>query len=295
VNIPAGDELSHGPWPLAVIILTCNEEANLDTCLRSVMGRAARVLVVDSGSTDRTVEIARRYGAEVWQHPWQTYSSQLNWALDNLPLDTPWVMRLDADERVTPELAAELAGLASLPADVEGIYVKRRVYFLGRWIRHGGYYPTWLLRIFRRGRARCEDRWMDEHMVVAGQVRHLEHDIIDENHKGLRFWTLKHEDYARREALDMMGQVPTEQGQVLSASLLSTQDRRRRWLKRNWYARAPLFARAFAYFLYRYFLRLGFLDGPEGLIFHFLQGCWYRFYVDARIYITNRRNPDGQP
>lgn len=294
-NVP--DEMSGSRLPISVIILTYNEEANIAACLQSVAGWAAEVFVVDSGSTDCTVELASSYGAHVQYHPWQTYSNQFNWALDNLALSTPWVMRLDADETVTPELARELAEkLQGLPDDVHGIYIKRRVYFMGRWIRHGGYYPTWLMRIFRRARARCEDRWMDEHMALSnGRVCHLEHDIIDYNCKGLSFWTIKHEDYARREALDVMGTATADQGRGIPASLLATQDRRRRWLKKNLYGRIPLFVRAFAYFCYRYFLRLGFLDGTEGLIFHFLQGCWYRFYVDAKLWEARRSSVKPAP
>jgi len=126
---------------------------------------------------------------------------------------------------------------------------------------------------------------MDEHMVLSdGETRRLRHDIIDYNRKGLSFWTIKHDGYARREMLDLLGQVQTEKPKAIQASLLGAQDQRKRWLKGNLYIRLPLFMRAFAYFLYRYILRLGFLDGIEGLIFHFLQGCWYRFYVDARIW-----------
>ena len=153
---------------LTIVILTYNEEANLSYCLSSVQGVANRVLIVDSGSTDRTVEIARNYSAQVLSHPWQTYADQFNWALEQLESTDDWVMRLDADEVLTPDLARELSQvLPFLPSEVSGLYVKRRVYFMGRWIRHGSYYPTWLLRVFRHGVAHCEDRWMDEHMVLS--------------------------------------------------------------------------------------------------------------------------------
>ena len=195
------------PQPmLSVVILTLNEEANLPLALASLRGLNAEVFVVDSGSTDRTLEIARAAGCHVVEHPFESQAHQLNWTLDTLPIGTPWVMRLDADERLTPELAQELADrLPALPDDVTGLLVKRRVYFWGRWIRHGGYYPTWLLRIWRHGRARCEQRWMDEHMVVGGgRTLRLDQDIIDENHKGLTFWTDKHNRYADREVKDLL-------------------------------------------------------------------------------------------
>jgi glycosyltransferase involved in cell wall biosynthesis len=191
---------------LSIVILTRDEEHNLPACLASLRGLDAEVFVVDSGSTDRTLEIARAAGCKVVQHPFESHAAQLNWALDNLPIVTPWVMRLDADESLTPELAEEIAErLPELPDDVTGLLVKRRVYFWGRWIRHGGYYPTWLLRIWRTGRARCEQRWMDEHMVVGGgRTLRLDHDLIDENHKGLTFWTDKHNRYADREVNDLL-------------------------------------------------------------------------------------------
>ena len=282
--------------PISIIVLTYNEEANLGHLLESVAGWAAAIYIVDSGSTDSTLDIATRYGAHVEYHPWRTYADQLNWGLNNMPIATEWVMRMDADEMVTPELAQELIEvLPCLPDQVAGLYVKRQVYFMGRWIRHGAYYPTWLLRVFRRGKARCEDLWMDEHMVLSdGETRRLRHDIIDYNRKGLSFWTIKHDGYARREMLDLMGHIQNERGQAIRASLLGAQDQRKRWLKANIYARSPLFLRAFAYFFYRYFLRLGFLDGKEGLIFHVLQGFWYRFYVDAKIWEAKRQTADSR-
>lgn len=265
--------------PLTVLILTRDEELNLPTCLASLEPLRPVVWVVDSGSTDGTLAIARDAGCKVAERGWTSHADQLNWALDALPIDTPWVMRLDADERLTPELATELAErLPALPTDVTGLLVKRRVYFWGRWIRHGGYYPTWLLRVWRRGEARCEVRWMDEHMLLAGGCSlRLAHDLIDENHKGLSFWVDKHNRYADCEVRDMCersedGPRPEQQaGQ-------------RRWAKAVVYAGLPLFLRPLLYFLYRYFVRLGFLDGRPGLVFHLMQGFWYRLLVDAKLY-----------
>ncbi|MBU1041672.1 MAG: glycosyltransferase family 2 protein [Proteobacteria bacterium] len=271
---------------LSVVILTHNEAANLPVCLKSLAGLGAAIFVVDSGSTDDTVEIARQAGCAVLEHPFENYARQLNWALDSLPLDTPFVMRLDADESLTPELAQELATrLPTLPDQIGGLMLKRRVYFWGRFIRHGGYYPTWLLRIWRRGQARCEERWMDEHMVlVSGELGRLQHDIIDENHKGLSFWTDKHNRYADREVLDMLALARPG-----AEDIPAGQAGRRRWAKVNLYAKSPPFLRALLYFLYRYVARLGFLDGVPGLVFHFLQGFWYRFLVDAKLYEAKRK------
>jgi len=277
--------------PISLIVLTYNEELNITATLESVKEWIGEIIVVDSGSTDRTVELCRRYTTKIHQHPFENQARQFNWALDHVPIAHPWVLRLDADERITLELATELQQvLPTLPDEVTGVYLKRRVYFLGRWIRHGDYYPMWFLRLFRRGAGRYEEL-TEEHIVLSrGTTRRLRHDFIDENHKGLSFWVDKHNQWALGEMLDVMamaGQGVLPAGTVRPA-LFGSQERRRRWLKQRCYVRLPLFLRAFLYFLYRYVLRLGFLDGTEGLIFHFLQGCWYRFLVDAKIYEARR-------
>ena len=276
---------------LSVIILTKNEESNLPTCLESLKSLAADIYVIDSGSTDKTLEIAKQFNCKVFEHPWETYAAQLNWALATLPITTPWTMRLDADERLTPELAAELQQtLPNSTDNIGGYQVKRRVFFMGRWIRHGGYYPTWLLRIWRSGLGTCEQLWMDEHIVLSeGNVVNLRYDIIDENHKGLTFWTDKHNRYADREVLDILSTRSETDSNLLDVEQFS-QAKQRRWVKTSLYNRFPLFLRAFIYWLLRYTIGLGFLDGTEGLIFHFLQGFWYRFLVDAKIYEIHRKN-----
>jgi len=276
---------------LTVLILTRDEEVNLPPVLESLRPLGAAVVVVDSGSTDRTCELARAAGAEVVVHPFTTQAEQVNWALDHLPLATPWLMRLDADERLTPGLVAELpAALAAAPEEVTGFELKRQVWFWGRWIRHGGYYPTWLFRVWRRGTARSEQRWMDEHLVSSsGRVAQLRHDIIDENLKGLGFFVAKHNGFADREVNDLLA---LEAEQARQAAAVGGQAGRRRWLKQNVYARAPLFLRAFAYWFFRYFVRLGVLDGLPGLVFHFNQGLWYRLLVDSKLHERRLRGPD---
>lgn len=273
--------------PLSLIVLTYNEEAGIRQTLEAASGWASEIIVVDSFSTDRTLEICRRYTDKIFQHPFENQAKQFNWALDNVPIVSEWVMRLDSDERLTPELMQELLQkLPHLTPEIAGVYLRRRVFFMGRWIRHGDYYPMWFLRLFRKGKGRYEEI-TEEHIVLSeGQAIRFRHDFIDENKKGLSFWVDKHNQWAIGEMLDLMSYARGRglpKGTV-AASLFSTQERRRRWLKARLYARLPLFFRAFLYFLYRYVLRLGFLDGKEGLIFHFLQGCWYRFLVDAKIY-----------
>ncbi len=277
---------------LSVIILTYNEEKNIKTCLESVYGWTKEIFIVDSYSTDKTLEIAKEYTDKIFKDPFNTQAQQLNWALKNLPITGEWILRLDADERVSPELRYEL--LVKLPymyKRISGLFVKRKVYFWNRWIKYGGYYPIWLLRIWRKGRAFCEERLMDEHIKIKeGEVVYLKNDIIDENKKGLHFWINKHNDFAFREAVEMLNikynflKRNSEEGAFYDKSL---ENKRR--IKEKVYSKQPLFLRAFLYFLYRYFIKKGFLDGKEGFVFHFLQGFWYRFLVDAKIYEIEKK------
>lgn len=276
---------------VSVLILTHNEEKNIEKCIASILPLTSHIFVVDSFSDDRTVEMCRRHDVQVKQRAWTTYADQFNWGLDNFEFPTGWIMRMDADEELTDGLVAALGKfLAGPPPDVSGVYIRRRVYFMGRWIRHGGYYPTWLLRVFRKGVGRCEALWMDEHIVLSqgGTVKVFE-DIIDKNNKDLTFWTDKHNKYASREVLDVINKQRGITDDTLKASVSDGQAQARRWMKDKVYARTPLFVRPFLYFIYRYFIRLGFLDGKEGLIFHFLQGFWYRFLVDAKLFEWRRR------
>ena len=281
---------------LSVQILTHNEEENIEKCIQSVLPLTNKIYVVDSGSTDKTVEVCERYNVVVKQRAWTNYAEQLNWGLDNFEFNTTWIMRLDADEELTPGLVESIKEFIDNPPDnITGVYVKRRVYFMGKWIKHGGYYPTWLLRVFKNGIGRCEDLWMDEHIVISeGTTMQIHEDLIDKNNKDLTFWTDKHNKYSDREVLDIINKVEKLQKSDLSVSLGDSQASSRRWVKDKVYLKFPLFVRPFLYFMYRYFIKLGFLDGKEGLVFHFLQGFWYRFLVDAKYYeyLKNKSKED---
>ena len=250
----------------------------MENCLKNAAGRVGEIFVVDSYSTDKTLEIAKKYGAKIAQRPFKNQAEQFNWALDNLDIKNEWILRLDADEYLTPELWEEISvalkheNIKTLNQNnINGFYLNRRVYFMGRWIKHGGYYPTWILRLFRKGKARSEQKKMDEHMVLSdGNSGKFKNDFIDDNKKDLTFWIEKHNGYSSREVDDVLNK-----------------NYGRSWKK--YYYRMPMFCRAFIYFNYRYFLRLGFLDGKEGLIFHFLQGFWYRFLVDSKIYEMQKK------
>lgn len=285
MSMPQVDSAMTAPRPmLTAIILTRDEERHIARAIASLAGLAEHVFVVDSGSTDRTVEIARGLGAEVVAHHFVNQAKQFNWALDHLPLKDGWVLRLDADEIVTPNLRAEIvAVLPQLAPEVDGVVVGRRMCFLGRTIRHGGVFPIRVLRLFRAGRGRCEDRWMDEHIVVPGATADLSGEIIDDNLNSLTWWTAKHNTYASREVVALLN---LDSGIAPSASVAALGGAHadlKRWLKERVYAHLPGGLRAGVYFLYRYVLCAGFLDGREGLAFHVLQGFWYRFLVDAKL------------
>ncbi len=273
--------------PLSVVVLTYNEEKNLEACLESFQGLTQEFFVVDSGSTDGTVGIAKRHGAQVVWHPFEGHVRQWNWSLRTLPFTFEWALCLDADQRLTPELREEIRyALASPPSNVDGYYMKRRQVFLGRWIRHGAYYPKYYLKLLRHRNAWSDEReYLDFRFYVRGRVAYLQHDLIENNHKDrdLSAWMLKHLSFAVKQSLEEFhrrnGKV---KGFAITPGLLGSPDERTLWQKSLWY-RLPLYFRPALYFLYRYFFRLGFLDGKEGFIFHFLHAFWYRLMVDIQL------------
>lgn len=273
---------------LAVVILTYNEERHIARAIRSVASIAREIFVVDSFSTDRTVELAQALGATVLQHGFVNQARQFQWALDTAPITAGWIMRLDADEVIEPDLAQEIAAqLPTLGTDVAGVNLKRKHIFLGRWIRHGGRYPLLLLRIWRRGQGRVEDRWMDEHVVVwGGRTVTFTGDFADHNLNDLTYFIDKHNKYATREAIEVLNQrrglFPRDQ--AVSSGEGSWQAGVKRLVKERLYNHVPFQISALLYFLLRYVVQLGFLDGKPGLIYHGLQGFWYRFLVGAKVH-----------
>jgi glycosyltransferase involved in cell wall biosynthesis len=272
---------------IAVIILTYNEEIHLPRALDCAGEFAREIFVVDSFSTDRSVELARMRGAAVIQHHFQNYAKQFQWALTNLPIKTDWVMRLDADEIVDPDLAEEISStLPKLPAEITGVSLNRKTIFQGKFIRHGGRYPLTLLRIWRRGMAQIEDRWMDEHMYLTnGKSVTFRGGFSDHNLFDLTAFTEKHNRYASREALDVLNHRIHlfKQPVRLVSEATAPQARVKRFFKEHVYNRLPFEVSAIAYFLFRYLFQLGFLDGRRGLVYHVLQGFWYRFLVGAKL------------
>jgi glycosyltransferase involved in cell wall biosynthesis len=272
---------------LAVVILTHNESMHIQRSIESVKSIASEIFVIDSGSKDQTVKIAEENGAIVLHHPFVNYAKQFQWALDNAPITAKWTMRLDADEIIETDLQKEIQEkLHNLPSSVVGINLKRKHIFMDRWVKHGGRYPLVLLRIWRTGHGRIEDRWMDEHMVISGgETVIFNGGFADHNLNDLTFFTDKHNKYATREAIDVLNQklnlFPRDDS--LNTESASFQASVKRIVKEKVYNKIPFTLAALFYFLYRYIFQLGFLDGRSGLIYHFLQGYWYRFLVGAKI------------
>ncbi len=272
---------------ITAVILTFNEEIHIERCVNSLKPICHRICIVDSYSTDRTLEICRNLGVEVFQNKWENnHSKQMNWAIDNCKIDTEWTMRMDADEFVLPTLQTELInGLEHLKEKIVGIELKRRVYFKGKWIKYGGFYPIKLIRIWRTGKGYSEQRYMDEHMVVnSGEIVCLKNDIVDENLNDINWWAAKHLNYARREAVDFLSKKYLLEDSVEKNATITEQAKRKRKLKDNLYYKLPYGVRPFSYFIYRFFIQFGFLDGIKGWTFHFLQAFWYRMIVDLNIY-----------
>lgn len=256
--------------------MTYNEEVHIERCINRLKELTAQCLIVDSYSTDATVALAQALGCTVVQHKWLNHAAQFQWALTQLSPDTDWVIRLDADEYFSPAfIDAVKLGLAQLDAEIVGVYCSLRRIFQGKLIRFGGVNPQ-LMRLWRYGKGEMETRWLDEHVRPLGKSISFAGHVIDHNLKSLTSWTAKHNAYASREVLNLLYAAT-------NSSKLSYCSGARRWLKEQVYNRLPSFVRALGYFIYRYCLALGFLDGKAGFMFHFFQGFWYRALVDAKL------------
>lgn len=263
----------------SVIILTFNSSSSLEATLASIKDLTDDIHVIDSGSTDATVDIARSAGAKVMYHPFENYGSQRNWAIDNVPIKYSWQLHLDADERITDKLRDEILRLSE-DTNYSGFFIPRFLQFLGRVLRHGGMSPTWHMRLFRSGEGRCEDREYDQHFYCNGATLNLRNPMIDDVRMSLSEWTSRHNRWADAEVREILN--GKTEGRV-QGKLRGNLVEKKRFL-RGGYDRMPHFLRAFLLFIYRYFIRLGFLDGMEGSIFWVLQTFWFRFLVDAKLY-----------
>ncbi|WP_452218522.1 glycosyltransferase family 2 protein [Lacinutrix undariae] len=270
---------------IGVVILTYNEEIHIARCINSVKAIASQIFVIDSYSTDKTVAIAESMGAIVLQNTWEhNHAKQLNWGLENAHFITDWILRIDADEILTPELVDEIkVEIPKLPKEVTGVVLPLYNYFMGKKIKRGTGVLK-ILRLFRTHKAVCENRMMDEHMVLLeGHSVEFSNAMVDHNLNNLTWWTTKHNGYSIREMVDLICHEYDFNGEVNPNEVLTSAAKNKRKLKSK-YASMPLFWRAGAYFFYRYILKGGFLEGKEGFLWHFLQGFWYRILVDAKIY-----------
>lgn len=261
-----------------IILLTFNSADSLPNTLASIAGLSSDVHVVDSGSTDSTLEIALSFNAQIHRHPFSSYGAQRNWAIDNLPIAGEWQLHLDADEALSPELRAEIAALPENP-QLDGYFIARYLRFMGKVLRHN-LAPTWHMRLFRTGAGRCEERQYDQHFLCAGATAQLRGSMIDDIRMSLTEWTARHNRWTDAEVKELLGKSVV--GRV-EASASGNIVQRKRFYK-GYYERAPLFARSIALFFYRYVFKLGFLDGTEGLIFCVLQTLWFRFLIDAKLW-----------
>lgn len=272
--------------PVSAIIMTYNEEANINDCLESLFTWVSDIIIIDSYSTDNTLEIASRFTNRIFQNPWKNYSSQYIWAMENTCIQNEWVLRIDADERWTEKGFHELSEIIKKD-EFDGVYVKMKMFFMHRWMKYGDFYPNYFLRVYKKSKGQIENRWMDEHINVEGHTTISNIDVIEYNYDrqfNISGWITKHNHYATREAVEfLMAKYALSKSDTI-ANLSGNKTERKRWIKENIYYRIPLFTRPFLYFLYRYIIKRGFLDGKEGFVFLVLQAFWYRFLVDTKIY-----------
>ncbi len=266
------------PLKLSVLIITYNEELHIEHAIRSVQNWASEIHVVDSYSTDRTVELATALGAQVVQHPYVNYADQQNWALANLPFESEWLLLLDADERVPSDLRDEIAQVVQTNSpEYDGYWMRYRLMFYGRWIKHCGWYPTWILRLVRRSKARIEERSVDPHAIVDGPVGYLQNDLLHMSLQDLTFWIDKHNKYSSYNAKIYFDLLHGDKHDSLPPNIFGTQAERKRFIKERIWPHLP--GRAFLLFLYMYIFRFGFLDGKQGFIFCYMHAIFQQFNI----------------
>ena len=269
------------------IILTFNEEMHLPRLLASIAELEAPIFILDSGSTDGTIGIGEQYGAVFLEHKFENHPKQWDFALRNFAITTPWVICLDADQQVTPELIVRLKNFRDEGnKDLDGIYFNRKNFFKGRWIKHGGYYPFYLLKMFRFGVGYSDiNENMDHRFIVPGKTEVWKDGIIlEENLKEnqIRFWIDKHNRYSDLVAQEEVERMEQARTQTIKPNFWGSPDERTAWRKQLWW-KLPRYMRPMLYFTQRIIFQLGFLDGRTGIIFHFLQGFWFRLIVDVKI------------
>ena len=270
---------------ITVIILTFNEEIHIERCIKSALQISDKIFVVDSYSNDKTIEILKTYHSiKTTQHRFEDYSKQRNWSQKNCPFETEWVLHLDAGEWLTNEFIKWVHNIFPIESQkYAGFIFSRRVYFLDKWIKYGGMYPNYHLRLFKKVNGFCENKAYDQHFIVNGRIKKLPlgADMIDDNGTDIVDFIIKHTRWAEKEANEIVFET-TIKGDV-SEKFTGNSIEQKRFLKNGVYYKFPIFLRSFLFFVYRYFFRLGFLDGKIGFIYHFFQCLWFRTTVDALI------------
>ena len=280
------------------VILTFNEEMHLPRLLQSISGLNAPVFILDSGSTDRTIEIGESFGAEFLQNPFENHPKQWHHALKNFPIQTPWVIGLDADQIVTDELKNKLLTFKDEDhININGIYFNRKNFFKGRWIKYGGYYPFYMLKMFRYSVGYSDlNENMDHRFLVPGETLTWKDGIIlEENLKenNISFWIEKHNRYSDQLAHEEVERMQQMRLQSVKPQFWGSPNERKAWFKSLWF-KLPRYVRPLLYFTYRMIFKLGILDGRTGVIFHFLQGFWFRLIVDIKIDEIIKQQKDAQ-
>jgi len=279
--------------PVTAVIFTYDEEVNIETCLKSIADWCQEIFVVDSGSTDRTLEICRKYTDHIRSHPYVDHASQWDWVLKNLPFACEWVIPLDADHFVTEELKQEITWVVLNPeVGIDGYYSRHRYFFAGTPMR--GFKP-YSLRLFRLHKTRIDhSELVDFRFVVEGKTEKLSGMVYENNKNELSidFWIDKHQKFSSRIAVEEVLRVNGYLNWSIRPNLFGNPDERIIWLKNHWY-QLPLYVRPFLYFFYRYFLRLGFRDGADGFLYHFLHAFWFRLMIDIKISELRQRLARG--
>ena len=266
------------------IVLTFNESLHLERCLKSLKKIVNKIYVVDSFSTDTTAKIASQHGAIFIENEYINQAKQFNWALGQIKNFDGWILRIDADEYLSDQLIEEIKLKLKNKSieNVKGFYVRRLINFQGKLIKYGDA-SIKLIRLFKFGYGKSENRWMDEHITINGDTEEINKGyIIDHNLNSLRWWIKKHQNYSSREVIELLDLKFKFISKQDKNSIHSFQQNQKRFIKENIYYNFPIFLRVLIYFLYRYFIKLGFLDGIKGFTFHFLQGFWYRSLVDFK-------------
>ena len=265
---------------ITVVILTFNEEKHIRRSVESVKHFAKRIVVLDSFSNDNTESICQSLGVDFFQNEWKNYATQFNYALDNTDINTEWIMRLDADEYLDRVLISDIESNVIKSQSHDGFLVNRVMSFMGKTLRFGGMSNYYMLRIWRAGLGRCEQRWMDEHIILeSNNLAKLKGKLVDDNKNSIHWWIDKHNNYSAREAVDSIFGDRLGKSKIGNTGTTNVIRRKLKML----YLYMPSGLRAFLYFIYRYIVLLGFLDGRRGFIWCFMQGWWYRSVVDLKI------------